>query len=198
MITIEQRATKVLGEAETALADLVGKASVERRYNLVATLVSMAQQLAAFSEKFAPAGAEPPRVAQPKPGSTADPDRADDEQEPSGYPRFAAHGDWLLKIGLSRDGAEYEHKCPRSVLRAVAAAASRVGASGKQFAVDKLMPLEDPSTGGQVPVYQVYLCLVWLRNLGIIEKHGRSRYSVKVAGDLSSGIETGWQTLASR
>lgn len=198
MITIEQRAAKVLGDAEAALAELVGRASTERQYNLGATLMSMAQQLAAFSEKLASAATEPPRNAQPKPRLSAEPDRADDEDEASGYPRFAAHGDWLLKVGLSRDGTEYEHKCPRSVVRAVAAAASRVGASGKQFAVDKLMPLEDPTTGGQVPVYQVYLSLVWLRQLGLIEKHGRSRYSVKVAGDFSPAIETGWQALSTR
>jgi hypothetical protein len=116
----------------------------------------------------------------------------------SGYPHFVREGESLVKIGWSKSEAKpYEHKAPRGVLRALLQALARVGSDGKRFTVEPLLPLKDPG-GSDIPDYQVYLTLAWLRSVGLIVQHGRQGYSIREGINLEREANRAWSDLASR
>ena len=187
----KDRAAKILADAERSLAELAGKASTDRDYSLASSLLALAQQLAKSVE-----GLTTPSSSLNIPAIRPAPDGAPDQSE---FPRFERQADWLVKIANSRKaGAQYEHKCPLPVVRAVADAAVKAGAAGRQFAIDKLAPVQDPSTGNDVPAYQTYLSLVFFRSLGLLQKHGRARYSLIPGKDLISSLDSSFNSLPIR
>jgi len=117
----------------------------------------------------------------------------------SEYPKFVREGDSLVKIGWSRrDRKPYEHKAQRSVLRSLVQALVRVGSGGERFTVEALLPLKDTSAGSEIPDYQMYLTLAWLRSIGLIVQHGRQGYSLPEEMDLSRESELHWGKLTAR
>lgn len=113
------------------------------------------------------------------------------------YPQFVREGDSLVKIGWSKsEGKTYEHKAPKSVLRALLQALGRVGAGGERFTVEALLPLKD--SGSDIPDYQTYLVLAWLRSIGLVIQHGRQGYSLPVDTSLERETERHWGELATR
>jgi hypothetical protein len=116
------------------------------------------------------------------------------------YPRFVRESDALVKIGWSkRENSEYEHKAPHSVLLVLSRALQRLAAHRKRVTMDDLLPLQDSANGSEVPSYQAYLCLAWLRTLRLIKQHGRQGYSLSHGGaDLPSLVQKHWDTLPKR
>ena len=70
-------------------------------------------------------------------------------------------------------------------------------AKGKIFVVDDLLPVHD-AAGEELPSYQVYLALAWLRQAGIVEKKGRDGY-VRVTDPLDGSVfDTMWEQVRER
>ncbi len=115
-----------------------------------------------------------------------------------GYPQFLRTGDSVVKIGWSkRDGKPYEHKAPKSVLHSLIKAVVRAGSGGEVFMIESLLPLNDTS-GAQIPDYQAYLTLAWLRSIQLITQHGRQGYSIPLGIDLADESAKRWDELTSR
>lgn len=96
----------------------------------------------------------------------------------AGFPRFEREGNRLVKIGWSKkDKATYEHKTPVSAVMAVGDA---IAAKNGKFEMDKVLPVKD-AEGGDVPSYQAYIVLAWLRHEGIVERNGNDGYSANRA-----------------
>jgi hypothetical protein len=113
------------------------------------------------------------------------------------YPKFIREGDSLVKIGWSKSEAKtYEHKAPRSVIRALVQALVRVGSGGKRFTVEHLLPLKD--SGSEIPDYQTYLTLAWLRSVDLITQHGRQGYSLLPDMDIEQESNRHWDHLDTR
>jgi hypothetical protein len=117
----------------------------------------------------------------------------------SEYPKFVREGDSLVKIGWSkREGKPYEHRAPRGVLRALVQALARVGSGGERFTVEGILPLKDAADNSDIPDYQAYLTLAWLRSTGLITQHGRQGYSLPNAEELERQSEQLWGNLTAR
>jgi hypothetical protein len=116
-------------------------------------------------------------------------------QDKSAYPRFHRDGDRLVKTGWSKKNREsYEHRAPRgTVIAFVRHLVSRVGA-GEVFGIEGLLPVPDVSNG-EVPAYQVYLTLAWLRTVGAIEKKGRDGYRLVSDGLAEKRLDEYWSQL---
>jgi hypothetical protein len=115
-----------------------------------------------------------------------------------GYPQFVRDGEWLVKIGWSKsEGRPYEHKAPHGVLNTLVKTLVSAGADGKRFTVEPLLPLTDAS-GAEIPDYQAYLTLAWLRSIGLVVQHGRQGYSLPNDCDLERQSEQGWTSLTAR
>ena len=98
------------------------------------------------------------------------------------YPRFERDGDRLVKIGWSKKNrAAYEHRAPREAVNAFVRHLASHVAPGKVFAMEDVMPVPDPGTGVDLPAYQAYLVLAWLRHIGAVEKKGKDGYVIRNA-----------------
>ena len=114
------------------------------------------------------------------------------------YPRFAKDGDKLVKIGWSkRTREEYEHKAPLVAVEAFAAHLRKHTEEGRIFKIDDIMPLADPDSEGELPSYQIYLALGWLRSIDAVSKHGRNGYSAKANAISKKSISQAWDQLPS-
>ena len=58
--------------------------------------------------------------------------------------------------------------------------------------------LTGPQLGTEIPTYQAYLCLAWLRGAALIEQHGRQGYSVPAAAQLAGLAVRRFEQLARR
>lgn len=114
------------------------------------------------------------------------------------YPRFVREGDTLVKIGWSKsEGKTYEHKAPHVVLRSLIQSLVRAGAHGERFVVEKVLPLRNTDKS-EIPDYQAYLTLAWLRHAGLVIQHGRQGYSLLNSTALGDEAERMWNVLPLR
>jgi hypothetical protein len=114
------------------------------------------------------------------------------------YPKFFRRGDELVRVGWSKkERKEYNHRAPRTVVDATASAIRQVGARGKLFNGDALLPLKNLNDGSTVPDYQAYVALGWLKELGAVEQHGRrGGYTLVPSKQIDSAVTTAWPELA--
>ena len=118
---------------------------------------------------------------------------------PSDYPKFLRDGENLVKIGWSKsEKAPYEHRAARRVLGYLVGALQRMGRDRRRFTMDDVLPLKDPEDGTEIPTYQVYLCLAWLRAEKLIVQHGRQGYTLPDPADLHRLCEERIQALPRR
>ena len=198
-------ARQVLVVAEGRLRQLIERGVREQRYGEVAEIAGLAQGVAALLQGRAPVlstsfpvvSAERrqrggPGVAVPSRESVA-------RSGKPGYPRFERDGDKLVKVGWSKKNkAAYEHRAPREAVVAFSRHLSRSVQEGKLFAVEDLLPVPDPATSGELPAYQVYLVLAWLRHVGAIDKRGRDGYVLRRSGLSDAILDEHWERLPVR
>jgi hypothetical protein len=117
----------------------------------------------------------------------------------TGYPKFIRDGENLVKIGWSKkEKTQYEHKSPKSVLGPLLESLLAAGGDGHRFTTDDVLPLREAGDGTEIPSYQSYLCLAWLRSEELIEQHGRQGYSLPQPDRLAASVEESWERLARR
>jgi hypothetical protein len=115
------------------------------------------------------------------------------------YPKFLREGESLVKVGWSRrEGKPYEHKAPQSVLLALIQALIQVASGGKRFTTEGVFPLKHLTDYSDIPDYQAYLTLAWLRSAGLIVQHGRQGYSLQEGVDLVRESDRLWNDLPAR
>ena len=199
-------AFRAVSEAEGLVRRLIAEAAANNQYSDVISLAELAeglQRLTAGAHVAVPASAQsaeskkyrkiPARKAKAvtvKHGSKS--------TAKTVFPIFEKDGDRLIKVGWSkRQRSAYEHRAPRPAVIACVQRIAGLASPGGVFAVDAMLPTADPSDGGEVPAYQVYLVVAWLRSLGLIKKKGRDGYVVS-KGLTERGIEDAWQKLKER
>lgn len=103
------------------------------------------------------------------------------------YPRFMRRDTDLVKIGWSKAGRkEYQHRAPHNLLVALQRALLDASKARKLFTMDVL---ERHLATNNVPGYQAYAWLAWLRSAGLVTQHGRQGYSVIKAATFETDIE---------
>ena len=121
------------------------------------------------------------------------------ERNAKQYPQFYRDGEALVKVGWSRKSREeYEHKAPKAAVLAVAAALADAGRAKRRITMEKVMPVRDAASNADVPDYQVYVTLAWLRELNVVVQHGRQGYTLAGNGELQQLIGKSWDSLAAR
>ena len=195
-----------VSEAENLVRRLISEAAADNEYADVISLAEMADGLRRLG---AGVHAAPPEIAE---SSNAAKQRKTLVQKPkkasrkpnqknavkSVFPRFERDGDRLVKIGWSkRQRSAYEHRAPKHAVLACARRIAGLARPGAIFVVDAMVPTTDPSEGGEVPAYQVYLVVAWLRSLSLIKKKGRDGYVV--SKELTErAIDDAWRKTPAR
>ncbi len=200
----------ILADAEKSLRDLMQRELRAQRYVEVAELAGMADALARLARGNSQPAATQKHSSPMRPSSPSAP--AQKEESPPakrkvgtkrgtakrGYPRFVRDEDKLIKVGWSKKAREeYEHRAPRLAVLAFAEHVGMSTAKGKTFVIDDLLPVHD-AAGEELPSYQVYLALAWLRQAGAVDKKGRDGY-VRVADPLDGSVfDTMWAQVPER
>lgn len=68
------------------------------------------------------------------------------------------------------------------------------GAEGRVFSTDELFPIQD-GTDGAAPNYQAYVGISLLKQMGLIDQHGRQGYSITRPARLVDALEIVWKKL---
>jgi len=188
----------ILMAAERSLADVANEAVVAGEYDRATLILGIASQLSSIVRGL-PSNTQSAPVAaaqsEPRPSGLREIRK---KGKRSTYPRFYREGNALLKVGYSKRGGEYEHKAPSQVLFALSEAVAKIGDKNRRFTMEDVLPLIAASQESAVPVYQPYVCLSWLRDLGLIAQHGRKGYSAKVASQIPQHVRAQWDELSQR
>jgi hypothetical protein len=199
---IRERVSSTIRRAEQDIRGLIAEAATSGDYDLVSNLSAIARRLSALAEEAA-ANASPTvdvpvaplALVERKAVGKSAPPSARRTTRKDGYPRFEKARDTLVKVGWSKkERSEYIHKAPKPALDAVVQRIAELGRGGRTFTADNLPPVRISGGTDEVPSYQTYVCLAWLREVGVIEQHGREGYTV-AAADLVAAVSTNWDTL---
>jgi hypothetical protein len=202
---ILQGIIRILGDTEKALASLASEAAKTSDYDGASCLIDLAREVTSLASK-ARSQLDPNAQSQNlradwiplgKPVSQS---RTRSHAKRTEYPKFLRDGDNLVKLAWSpSEKAEYEHRSPKKNIPLLVSAISKIASNGRRFSMDRVLPLVDPGEGGrQVPDYQAYLCLAWLKTLGFLTRHGRQGYSLTTRAPIEPLVETHWAALSPR
>jgi hypothetical protein len=204
-------ALKILGDTEMSLRVLIERALSANQYAEVATLARIVDAVARLR------GAGDVQPSTPIRNPTG-PEQASDNRrhvesisatgrskaprsrrtKPDEFPRFERDGDKLVKIGWSkRDERVYEHRAPRDVVFLVSTAISTKVKPKAVFAMEQILPVND-STGTEVPSYQAYLALAWLRSLGLVQRKGKEGYALADGALDNTKLQRLWTSVPDR
>lgn len=107
-----------------------------------------------------------------------------------GYPKFHVEHDTLVKSAWSKTkGSEYEHRAPVAQVEAVVNTVRDIVRTKAVFTADEVHKRIEV-TDDEVPSYQIYLALAWLRSIGILGRSGRANFVIKDQLSLSKPIDT--------
>lgn len=191
-------AVEILRSAEKRLADRARAALDEHRYADVKELAEISHRvrdlILSLQKPEAEESGLPNESGQrtrPKEGRT--PSNRPYPRKRKPYPKFARDGDRLVKIGWSKkDGAEYHHKAPQEVIERMSSKLRSL--SGHAFSMEEVLPISN-GNGEELPSYQAYLVLAWLRSWECVRKGGRGEYKADPAKLDGEVINQWWNDL---
>jgi hypothetical protein len=200
-ISARNRAVSILDRAHADMRRLIDECLAAESYEEVAAVAAIASRLVhARLDGDAP-NSMPNRDRRTE-GWTVPTAFGDGAEVISGaretrseYPRFERDGERLVKIGWSKkDRQSYEHRAPYSAIVAVYEALRNTKGS---FTMDQILPLKD-SDGGDIPSYQSYMIVAWLRQRGVVERNGNDGYTIHRDRLSRDAANTMWQSLPIR
>ena len=89
------------------------------------------------------------------------------------------------------------HRSPKDVLDGLAGVIGELGPGGHRFTTDEVVA-KGAGRLGEVPSYQVYLCLAFIVRRGLVERHGRQGYTVREPDGFASAVAEAWLGLPKR
>jgi len=200
-MAIESRAATILHDTEAKLRELAAEAASAGDYAGIIKVAAWAKAVSDLVKSSGPEARAKPTTAQrvartdaKLPGAPRrTTSRTTHRKE---YPRFFRRGEQLIRVAWSkRDKKEYQHKAPYSALKALAMALAEAGKEGRVFSTDEVLPIREPADGSEIPNYQSYVCIAWLKQTGLIDQHGRQGYSVPRLAEFKDAVESIWRTL---
>ena len=114
------------------------------------------------------------------------------------YPKFERDGEKLVKIGWSKKEKKiYEHRAPKEAVICFHKQLTNKKDPNTTFTMDEILPVPD-TNGGEVPSYQAYLALAWLRDCGLVRRKGRDGYIYTERSTDEESINKIWTALPER
>lgn len=114
------------------------------------------------------------------------------------YPKFERDGEKLIKIGWSKKEKKiYEHRAPKEAVICFHKQMTNKKDPNTTFTMDEILPVPD-TNGGEVPSYQAYLALAWLRDCGVVRRKGRDGYIYSERSIDEESIKELWTALPER
>jgi hypothetical protein len=196
----------ILSAAEKEMQNLLEQAVQIRDYEALSTLGSWAAQLSRMLDGTQLSG-PPPAVADSADrnsvmGASAavEPPARERTKAPRiSYPQFWREGNQLVKVGWSSaNHATYDHKADLRIVESIAKAIVAVSAKRRRFQVQDLEKTQRASGNAEIPNYQLYVALAWLRWAGLVVQHGRQGYSLPAPTRFLDDLKSAWAQLSER
>lgn len=204
-----QDAHKILEDTELSLRGLIERALSAQHYADVAVIARIADAVAHLRRGEKESSATTPAAsvgisnrdesaAEGAARTPTKPGRGRRASKAAEFPRFERDGDKLVKIGWSkRDERVYEHRAPREIVFLVTTAISTKGRPKAIFTMDQVLPVND-NAGNEVPSYQAYLALAWLRSIGVVQRRGKDGYALTNGALETSQLQRLWKSVPDR
>ena len=217
-----QKVNQIVGDAELALRKLITEALDAQEYSAVKKLADFADNLVQLASASFDDGAPPDGLSNKQGGqkqaeaglplasnkmsksslgsskNSLSSKKTRAKSASKAYPLFVRDGNRLVKIGWSKKNRrEYEHRVPDLAVHVFLNYLAHSIKESEVFDIDSLFPVVD-ETGNEVPGYQVYVIIAWLRDIGIIEKIGRDGYVVRDKSKISGEVDNLWNSLQSK
>lgn len=209
-MNIFDRASTTLQRCEHELRDLGALALKEGNYDAARRIAELAESLADSCVRVGMPESSTMTQQPPKPTSGATAAAKESSASEAGkkttvrrkraaagsYPQFRRRGEKLVKVGWSKKNRqEYEHNAPWPVVHAFAVHLRTHIRSGRIFNIESLLPAPDPDGHGELPTYQIYLALAWLRSIGLVEKRSRDGYVANRKELIDETIAAHWAAI---
>jgi hypothetical protein len=199
---IGRQASEIISDAERRIQELVRHALQQRDYEAVQRLSAIARSIAEVGAVEVPDAAPLMQTTQRVPAQRSPKVSPTVATTGSHLPRFFKDGSEanLVKLGYSKsDRRTYEHRSPRDVLDRLVGLIVEIGTQGRRFTTDQILPAAETRLA-DVPSYQVYLCLAFLVQRGIVRKIGRLGYVIdeSVENDVATAVHSAWEALPVR
>ena len=195
------KAYRVLTEAEQALSDLIAESLREQRFGEVQAIAALAERVTTALHTGTIEKEPQPRVAPSPPTPPIDGVAQPRRNQPrrrgakAVYPQFRRDGSDLIKLGWSRKKKkEYTHRAPSVVVAAVVEALTRQPVE-EPFSMGDLLA-SIAASGTDVPAYQVYVVIGWLKSVTAVSGNGRTRYRCDHAAISPGVFDNLWQSLS--
>jgi hypothetical protein len=141
---------------------------------------------------------EGPRPTDNSISSSSSPFISRKQPRPADFPRFERHGDRLIKLGWSKtDKSVYEHRAPLDVAQTVFSKLIPSTGKGGYLRMDKVLPIV-MADKSEIPSYQAYLVLAWLRDRGAIQRQGNDGYKLVEKSMTKEKFNEYWQQTPER
>lgn len=210
-MSLKGEAIQVARRAESEVRALIEKAVRGGQYQEIADLAAVAQDLVDLRKRLEdttdgtggsvdPVAGEvdslerssSPRARKRKKSSTKGGLAA--KLRDTEYPRFLRDQDKLVKVGWSeRETSTYEHRAPFEAIRVVIQKIEAFARKSDAFRMEDVLPIQ--VKGNEVPSYQAYLALAWLRKSSLVDRSNKNSYIVKSAHDLLKTVDRLWKSL---
>ncbi len=211
----------ILKNCEQSVRELASRATSEGVYEIALQLVALAQDISRIADRFEmqlareedQAESDILAVREDNPAARmhteSKPERGSARQQTSSksrsksvktkaYPKFFRQKNELVKIGWSKSrGDEYWHKASKKVVDLLVKGLVENATSKDLFTADDVLPLLT-SGNTEIPSYQFYLCLAWLRKEDLVTQVGRQGYRLANPERLIESVENKWRRLPSR
>lgn len=186
------QAKKALDECESELKKLLESGARKGDYDAVEKLISLARHVRNLAETIPINNSNVTPADMPAISMHVRQDKKLPE-----YPRFIKRNNYLIKVGWSKsEKQEYEHKSPKNVLDMLVKILSERPVDGPLIQTSEIWPMHDSEDNTEIPKNQVYVALAWLKQLGLVQQHGRQGYQIPQAKKLSQTTKTAWESLA--
>ena len=141
-----------------------------------------------LSSEFEPVDITSPPESRPTPKS-----RSRGKQP---YPRFRRDGSYMVKTGWSKKSREeYEHRAPAEAVFTIAGCLDDMTASGGTVAADDVAAALSQDGATEVPSYQLYLVLAWMRAEQLLNRIGRTGYTSVFPRELAAKARARWDEM---
>ena len=209
-MAVSGRICKILTRAECGVRDTMQSEISAGNYSQLPMLASIAEGLAGLIAKAGPArerdrpdenlAERQPEVSKPQSGTS---DRAvrraakaanstvnTAPTEKTKYPFYEVGDDSICKVGWSKKSSEeYRHYAPMTAAKSLAGHIDKTQIPGHAWTVEELGCVVDSEAGNELPSYQIYLAIGWMRFNGLLLKQGRSRYAAVGGGEIVPNLE---------
>jgi hypothetical protein len=192
-----ERLLQILSETEKRLLDELAIAAQLGDLIAVDRARAIVGQIRHLAAEITPGNNEP---STSKVNARKVPERkaAKVNQESVDYPRFSIRNGTLYRLAWSRKKqSEYEHRVPKPILELITNAMSGIAdPKGLPVQVDQIVNAANRLSAIQIPQYQVYLVVGWLRHTKCIKQVGRDGYLIPAV--LAERAQQEWNLLSSK